>query len=244
MIEHGIQEVISMKRMMIVMAAMMTGVPVFAAEGPWTSKAGLGYLSSTGNLESTSVNGTLDVGYKVGRWTHELGLLALGSQAEGVTTAERYSLGYQAKWAIHDYDYAFAGLNYDKDKISSVEQSLSETFGYGRRLIKNAVQELNAEIGVGYRQQDFVDGTDDSSAIVRLAGDYLYNISDTSNFTQTLAIEIGGDNTSTIAVSKLNTKIRDALSLVLGFTVNNNSDVPGGFEKTDTFTSVNLEYVF
>jgi len=233
-----------MKRTIIAVLAIFTSVSVLAADGPWTAKAGLGYLATTGNSESTSVNGTLDVGYAVGRWNHELGFLALGAQSDGLTTAERYSLGYKAKWDIRDFDYAFAGLNYDKDKISSVEQSISETLGYGRRLIKNELQELNAEAGVGYRQQDFVDGTDDSSAIVRLAGDYLYNISDTSKFTQTLAIEIGGDNTSTIAVSELNTKIRDTLSLVLGFTVNNNSDVPAGFDKTDTFTSINLEYAF
>lgn len=234
----------SMKRMVVVLAAVAASVSAMADEGPWTAKAGLGYLATTGNAESTSVNGTLDIGYVVGRWTHELGLLALGAEAEGVTTAERYALAYKAKWDIRDFDYAFGGINYDKDKVSSVEQSLSETLGYGRRLIQNERQELNAEVGVGYRQQDFIDGTDQNSAIVRLAGDYLYNISETATFTQTLAVEIGGDNTSTIAVSELNTKIRDALSLVLGFTVNNNSDVPSGFEKTDTFTSINLEYSF
>ena len=233
-----------MKRMIIILLAMMTGAPVLAAEGPWTAKAGLGYLSTTGNSESTSVNGTFDLGYAVGRWTHELGILALGASSDGVTTAERYGLGYKAKWEIRDIDYAFAGINYEKDKVSSIEQSLSETFGYGRHLIKNDVQVLNAEVGVGYRQQTSILGEKDSSAIVRLAADYLYNISPTSKFTQTLAVESGGDNTSTIAASKLKTKIREALSLVLGFTVKNNSDVPAGFDKTDTFTSINLEYVF
>lgn len=238
-----------MKRMVVVMAALLAGMSAGADEGPWTAKAALGYLATSGNAESTSVNGTFDVGYTAGRWKHELGLLALGAQIEGSgggteTTAERYSLGYQAKWDIRDFDYFYGGFNYDKDKVSSVEQSLSETIGYGRRLLKTPVQELNAEIGAGYRQQDFIDGTSDNSAIVRLAGDYLYNISETSSFTQTLSVEIGGDNTNTIAVSALNTKIRDALSLVLGFTINNNSDVPAGFEKTDTFTSINLEYAF
>ncbi|MEM7082859.1 MAG: DUF481 domain-containing protein [Pseudomonadota bacterium] len=233
-----------MKRTAIALLAIFVSATAAAEDGPWTAKAGLGYLATTGNSESTSVNGTLDVGYAVGRWTHELALLALGAESNGESTAERYSLGYKAKWDIRDFDYWFGGINYDKDKISSVEQSLSETLGYGRRLVKNERHELNAEIGVGHRQQDFIDGTDDSSAIVRLAGDYLFNISDTSTFTQTLAVEIGGDNTNTIAVSELNTKIRDALSLVLGFTVNNNSDVPAGFDKTDTFTSINLEYAF
>ncbi len=233
-----------MKRIVVVMLALLTAAPVAAEDGPWMAKAGLGYLATTGNSESTSINGTLDIGYVIDRWTHELGVLVIGAESNGESTAERYGLGYKAKWQIRDWDYVFGGINYEKDKISSVEQSLSETVGYGRRLIKNEVQELNVEAGIGHRKQDFIDGTDDSSAIVRLAGDYLYNISPTSSFTQTLAVEIGGDNTSTVAVSALNTKIREALDLVLGFTVKNNSDVPGGFDKTDTFTSINLAYSF
>ena len=233
-----------MKRIVFVMLAVLTGASVAAAEGPWTAKAGLGYLATTGNSESTSVNGSVDVGYAIGRWDHSLAFLAIGAESNGESTAERYSLGYKAKWNIRDWDYAFGSIDYDKDKISSVEQSLAETIGYGRRFIKNEVQELNGEIGLGHRKQDFIDGTDDSSAILRLGGDYLYNISPTASFTQTLAIDIGSDNTSTIAVSALNTKVRDALALVLGFTVKNNSDVPAGFDKTDTFTSINLEYSF
>ncbi len=233
-----------MKRIVVVMVALLTAAPVLADEGPWTAKAGLGYLATTGNSESTSLNGSLDIAYAVNRWTHELGILAIGAESDGESTAERYGLAYKTKWQIHDWDYIFGGINYEKDKISSVEQSLSETIGYGRRFIKNEVHELNGEIGVGHRKQDFIDGTDDSSAIVRVGGDYLYNISETSSFSQTVAVEIGGDNTSTVAVSALNTKVREALDLVLGFTVKNNSDVPAGFDKTDTFTSINLEYSF
>ena len=35
-----------------------------------------------------------------------------------------------------------------------------------------------------------------------------------------------------------------SVSAVVGFTARNNSDVPPGTEKTDTFTSVSLSYAF
>jgi len=234
-----------MKRTIFTCICVFVCTTTFAQDsGPWSAKAGLGYLATSGNSETTNVSATVDVGYDLERWHHTLGFLAIGAETEGTSTAERYALAYKAKWDIHEWDYAFGSFDYDKDKFSGVDQSNSLAAGYGRRFINNDVQKLNGEIGIGYRQQDYIDGTDDSSAILKVGGDYLYNISDTSAFTQTLSVEIGGDNTSTQAVTGINAKLREALALVLSFTIKNNSDVPAGLDKSDTFTAINLEYTF
>ena len=80
--------------------------------------------------------------------------------------------------------------------------------------------------------------------IYRLGGNYLWNISEPSKFTQTLSIESGSSNTYTEAVSALKANIIDTLALVLSFTVKNNSDVLPGIDKTDTATAISLEYTF
>jgi putative salt-induced outer membrane protein len=36
----------------------------------------------------------------------------------------------------------------------------------------------------------------------------------------------------------------ETLNLVFSYTIKNNSDVPVGTEKTDTFTAINIEYPF
>ncbi len=245
-----------MKRIIALCVLALTASHTMAAEeeGPWSAKAGLGYLATSGNSDTTNLNGVFNVGYGIGRWNHGLDLLAVRAETDGVKTAQRFAVGYKSKWDIHEWDYLYGGIDYEKDDFSGVEKSLSTTAGYGRRFINNEVHVLNGEIGVGYRQQDFADtfdangllipGGDDSSAIVRLGGDYLYNFSETAFFTQALTVEIGGDNTSIEAVSGINAKLRDALALVLSYTVKNNSDVPAGLTNTDTYTSINLEYTF
>jgi putative salt-induced outer membrane protein len=45
-------------------------------------------------------------------------------------------------------------------------------------------------------------------------------------------------------VSAIKTGLIGALALVASYTVKNNSDVPPGSEKTDTFTALSLEYAF
>ena len=45
-------------------------------------------------------------------------------------------------------------------------------------------------------------------------------------------------------MSKLSASLVGSLALVASYTVKNNSDVPVGIEKTDTFTALSLEYIF
>ena len=102
----------------------------------------------------------------------------------------------------------------------------------------------SAEAGVGLRQSDLRDGTSEDDSILRLATDYRWEISDTSRFTQVFAIESGSDNTYLEAVSALNATVWGNVALVLSYTIRNNSDVPIGTEKRDTFTAISLEYSF
>ena len=39
-------------------------------EGPWSGSASLGYLSTSGNTETTSYNTSLAIAYAVNQWTH------------------------------------------------------------------------------------------------------------------------------------------------------------------------------
>ena len=147
--------------------------------------------------------------------------------------------------AITPHECLIIGLiAWNQDKFSGYDQQIREVVGYGKRLIDTDVHKLNGEIGGGARQADLRDGASQDEAIIRLSGDYLWNISETAEFTQTLSIESGSDNTFTEAVTKLTAQIRGNFSVILSYTIRNNSDVPVGIEKTDTFTAVALEYTF
>ncbi len=215
-----------------------------ADEGPWSGKAGLGYLATSGNSETTNVSASAAVNYDLERWHHEAFAGAIGAESDGTSTAEAYRLGYKAKYDFTKFDYIFGRIAWDKDKFSSYDQQISETIGYGRRVINSATQVLNLEIGAGFKQNDLIDGTSEDDAIVRAAGDYLWKFSDTAKFVQTLAVEAGESNTFIESVSQVNARLMENTALVLGYTVKNNSDVVPGTEKTDTFTSISLEYAF
>nr|NIQ26344.1 hypothetical protein [Gammaproteobacteria bacterium] len=41
-----------------------------APESPWSGKATLGYLATSGNTENSTLNTGVEVGYSAGKWTH------------------------------------------------------------------------------------------------------------------------------------------------------------------------------
>jgi putative salt-induced outer membrane protein len=242
----------------ITSAMMIAGAFAQAQEeedkGPWSGKAALGYLQASGNADNLNVNAALDLGYTWEKWTHSLAAAAIGAKANDVSSAERYTLDLKTQRDFSEFDYIYGLVAYQKDRFAGVAEQFSQTVGYGRRLINTDTHVLNIEAGVGFRQLTFADtinpdgtvtpGEDDSSAIVRLGGDYRWNFSETAHFDQTLSTEIGSDNTYTESVSSVTAKLLGAMDLVVSYTLINNSDAPAGTTSTDRFTAISLQYAW
>ena len=228
----------------IILGFSITSYYAEEAKSPWTGKAGLGYLSTDGNSETSSLNADFKLGYTVGRWTHGLKALAIQGASDGDTTAERYFLGVKSDWAINDKSYVFGLIDADKDRFSAYDLRTTEAIGYGRKLINSKTRKWNVEIGAGVTQLNPIVGDDISDAILRLATDYHWDFSKTAAFDQTVGIESGETNTYVESVSSIKAKLFQDLGLRLSYSIKNNSDVPVGIEKTDTFTSISIEYSF
>ena len=213
-------------------------------EEGFSGRAAFGYLATSGNTDNKTMSTSFDLGWHYAPRHHSLKGAAVRASSSGVDTAEAYSLDWQTGYNFNDTTYAFGLIAWNKDKFSGYDQQIREVVGYGKRLINTDVHQLNGEIGGGARQADLRDGASQDEPILHLSGNYLWNISETAKFTQTLSIEGGSDNTFTEAVTKLTAQIRGRFSVIFSYTIRNNSDVPVGTEKTDTFTAVALEYTF
>ena len=223
------------------------GAPAAAPAPPPPIKGEVtfGYLSTKGNTDSQSANGTFALVYTLPRWSHNFDLAANSSEADATTTAEAYSAKYKAKRQFDEgKSYLFTALDWRHDRFSAYEEELSESAGYGRRLIERGKSVLNGEVGAGARQATRIDQTKEDEAIVRLGVDYTLAFTDKTGFKQTLVIESGSSNTSTEAISALRAQLAGKVGLVLSFRIKTNSTVPPGVVATDRFTSIALSYAF
>ena len=175
---------------------------------------------------------------------HLLNAAAINASENEVTTAEAYDLGWKSERNLTDKDFLFGRVSWRKDKFGGYDTQLSETIGYGRRLVDTDKHKLNAEIGAGARQSKLQDGTEEDETIFRGGMYYKWLFSETAEFRQDLTAEGGEENTYIESVTAVSAKLLGDLALVASYTVKHNTDVPALTEKTDTYTALSLEYVF
>lgn len=211
-----------------------------------SGQVALGYLATSGNTNSTNANASFGLLYALTHWKHQFDLSAVSATNDDVKTAEAYSAKYQGRRTFGDdgKTYLFASLDWAEDRFSAYDRQVSETAGYGRRLLARGPHELDGEIGAGARQSTARDGTDERDGIVRGAVHYALAFGEMTGFKQDLVVESGSTNTSTESVSALKARLVGKIGLVLSYRIKHNSDVPPGTEPTDRFTSISLEYSF
>lgn len=212
----------------------------------WTGSGEFGYVQTTGNTDTATYNLGLKFGYEKGKWRHSLGATALGSEEDGVTDAERYTLTGQSDYKISDRSYLFGSLRYAADKFESYDPTASLTAGYGYTMINTGVHNLLGEIGAGYRtQEERLTGIENKEAIIRGRLDYNWVISDSTKFGNNFLVEHGDDNTYMQNDTSLSVAINSKFAVKASYQIRHNSELPlGDTENTDTQFTTNLVYNF
>lgn len=239
-----------MKLNYMILAAVFLAAPLMAAEeeeaptGPWAGKASLGYLATSGNTENSNLSGKFEISYTAEKWIHAFDAATIYAEQDGDTSAEAYAVGWKSERTLSESSFLFGRLDWRKDRFSGYDQQFSQTVGYGYRLVDLEKHTLNGELGIGMRQSDLSDGTDQDDTILAGGLYYKWALSETAEFTSDLLVESGSDNTYFESKTALKAQLVGALALVASYTIRSNSDVPLGTEKTDTFTALSLEYAF
>jgi len=236
------------KTLLLASALIVSSQTISAAESAkapeWKASAELGYVSTTGNTETDTLNAKASATTEREKWRHKLELTALNTSDGGGTTAEKYTVMGQSDYLLKAPNYLFANINYEKDRFSGFEYQTSENVGYGRRVVDEADMKLDLEIGPGARQTKEDNASSESEATIRAALKLEWDISKTSKFNEVLTIDSGEDITITKSVTSLASQIEGNLSMKITYTYKETSEVADGFDDTDTETAVTLVYTF
>jgi putative salt-induced outer membrane protein len=75
-------------------------------------------------------------------------------------------------------------------------------------------------------------------------GEFIWQVSETTKFEQLASANMASDNTYWETITRLKVDIVESLALSVGYTVQGNTDVDDGVDKTDRYTAITLDYSF
>jgi putative salt-induced outer membrane protein YdiY len=228
-------------------------------KSPWTGKAELGIVSTTGNTEASSSNGKINLVYEADKWRQEFRLEAYQAESEITDssnqkvmqqTADRTYFLSKSDYKYTEKSYAYALVDYADENFTDKDYIANFSLGYGRTILKGDIHNLHGEIGYGlrrYQPKESVVAEEDE--VVRIAGKYSWKVSKTANFSQELTGELGKEFDVYKSISALTVNINSSMALSVGYEVLHTTkldaaSIAAGIEKTDTKTTVNLVYNF
>lgn len=254
-------------RLAVFTAFLATGVaaPLAVAEGSgeaetraWNVSAELGAIATSGNTETTTVQGKIEADHNTLNWSNRYTLSVLFKEDEvdqddgsrkTVKSAERVAVSARNGYRLaREHSTLFIYGSHVDDKFAAYSTYSTVSVGYGARLYDGARAQLDMEVGPGYywADQRLKDGdtVSESSVIGRGALQFDWQLSDSADFRQTLSVETGPDNTRTVSDTSLSTRINSVMKMKVGFNITSDTDVAPGKKRTDTMTYVNLVYSF
>lgn len=210
----------------------------------FSGKGQFGYVKTSGNSDTESINLGLDFTYTQPVWTHTFGVKYLSAEDSGQQSADRWQVAAKSQRAFGGNKYVYGGMRYEEDEFSSYESQLSATVGVGIDLSVEDNYDLKLEAGLGARRFELVGGAEETDAIARFFADYANPITETTTIENTFLAEAGEENTYLENILGVKVSMTDALALKVAYEVRHNTDVLPGTDKTDSVVGINLVYDF
>jgi putative salt-induced outer membrane protein len=211
----------------------------------------LGYIMSSGNSDTTTLNSKFNLIYDLEEWSQKFSLEAYSTSDNDVTTGERYKADYQLDKKLDESRYLFGNASYEEDKFSGYDNIAVLAVGYGHQLYNQNKTTLDAEVGVGYRNSKLTpesivpgESSELNEALLRFAVDYHWHIAKNRSLTSKLKVDAGEESIISNFEIGFITMIAGDLSFKAAFEARHNSDVPVDTENLDTITSISLLYAF
>lgn len=230
-------------------------IPESQEESIWKATAEFGFLMRSGNTDSKSWKTKLDIARDSAKWRHR-GAFTYDRAERNTDTGkavdtDRIFTSVQSNrvFGQNKNSSLFFYTSYEDDKNTSFDYQSSFALGYGSRFNYSKALFADFEVGPGLAHSKYKEGSSDTDAILRLATNIEWTISENAGFTQLISTEIGEDNTRSRAVSALTANLNSKLAMRLTLTLTHNSVVMANTsgvypDKLDTETAVTLVYTF
>lgn len=211
----------------------------------WGGSVELGSIRTTGDTDTSSLNGKFSIQRKGEFWDSGLKLGILNSEEDGATSKERYEGTLTLDHKFTEHHYLASSANYEFDRFSGYDYQTLLSVGYGYRLINTDQRHLDLEVGPGYRYDKLREGDKvEEETVLRLAGKFFWQLNEAVQFDQLLSVNSGSQKTTWQSQTGLKSQINGSLATKINYRVDYTDIVPEDAENTNTEFEITLVYGF
>ncbi|AOE50944.1 DUF481 domain-containing protein [Kangiella sediminilitoris] len=225
--------------------AFADGLLSDAPEEGYIGNIDIGYISTSGNTETESMNGEFNWTARASEnWATGIQITGVTNSSEGTRDAENYTFSWNNRYDLTEKSFFYGLVDYMNDYFGAYDYQAGAYVGYGHQFYKSDDGHLSLGFGLGYRINAVFIGEDEKENVLRGDFDFAHQLTDTARFTQVIRAVWGDEVDTYTSKSAITTKISENLAMKLAYLVNYNSVVPAGAEKTDRTTTVGISYSF
>ncbi len=217
-------------------------LPAYAQEDEdaLTTELELGAIFTSGNTEDENIKFKGTVSWLQDAWEYGFSMDGFRSSKSDVLAAQRiYTVG-SATYNLNQDSFILSRLAHEDDRFSGYDSQSDISVSYGHNLMRERENlDWNYTIGAGMRYSR-APLEDTSEAIIRVATELRWNVSENAMFIQTLSVEGGQESSIGRSESSIQSDIMENLSMKFTIKMKHQTEVPLGRKKTDSEASVTL----
>ncbi|CAN0407105.1 unnamed protein product [Discosporangium mesarthrocarpum] len=210
-----------------------------------TRSAELGALLTSGNTDEQNLNFGAEVEIDQTDWDYLFSVNGLYAESENVVKAQRVVGIARVNYEITEYSFFQTRASHEDDRFNGFDSQSDLTFSYGHDFLLNQpTMDLSLVGGIGARYSRLEDGSTKEEPILRLAGEYDWNLSESALFSQDLSVDAGSNSDIYRSETSIETQILGNLSLRFAVRIRHQTEVPVGRKNTDTQTAITFNMEF
>ncbi len=217
-------------------AATALADPSAGAENGLKGRAEASYVHTSGNADTQTLAGQLKGSYEQGANRYFLRGAVLFAENDGDETSNRWLAEGRYERGLTERLFAFLEASYLKDKFAGFDSKIQAGPGVGYDFVKTEAHLLKGLASLLYTWDNYTDGTDDSYATAKLAGDYAWQISENLALKQYADYLVSLEDAGVYffhSQTGLEVKVNSNISLGLSYLIAYQNDPPAGAKNTD-----------
>lgn len=218
--------------------------PSSPAPAVWKGSAELGGSHSTGTKNILALYGSVDISRVGPVWTHRLTVRDDYQRSDGVTTVERFAMGYEPRVQMASSLYGFGLTQYEHDLSLGYRDRYTLGVGLGVKLVDRPNLTVAGDLGPALRYTDYYAPDAEGTVAGRASLNIRWLPSDRLTVAQEAALYADGRQTSSRSVTSVETLLFGPLKGRLSYNLQYERDARAARSDLDAITRASLLYSF